>query len=257
LRRTRGERLLLAGLAAFSLVTPFGCSETRRKWDESRRTPRQWLDIALESQSADERRTAVEHIARSREATSAWAVAAFDSIARTDIDATVRVAALRGLRPGAGPQTVPLLLKLLAGGEPSADVRAAPAIVRWEAAALLRDLGRRGAVDAGQQAEAVDVLIARADHDEDRNVRITALEALGSFREPKVLTALVAALRERDFAIQSAAEQSLTRLTGVSHNYDADEWSAWLSKTPDPFANAPPDGPEPGGKREWWSRMWG
>jgi len=234
-----------------------GCADARQKWTEARRSPRQWLDIALESPSADERRRAIEEIGASRDATSEWAVMAFESFARTDIDPTVRVAALRALRASAGPRTVPLLVKLLQSGPPSADVRAAPASVRWEAAALLGELARRGDVDASQKGEAVEVLIQRADKDEDRNVRIASLEALGAFRDPKVLTALVTALRERDFALQAAAERSLTRLTGESHNYDADEWAAWISKTSDPFANAQPNPPSRDSKRDWWSRMWG
>ncbi len=248
--------MLFVGVIAIIAIVP-GCAETKQKWTESRRTPKQWLDIALESNSADERRRAVEEISKSRDATSDWAVMAFESIARTDVDPTVRVAALRGLRLSMGPQTVPLLIKLLRPGEPPKDVRAAPAIVRWEAAELLGDLARRGAVETGQQAEAADVLMQRADHDDDRNVRIASLDALGGFREQKVLTALVSALRERDFAIQSAAERSLTLLTGQTHNYDADEWNAWLSKTPDPFANAQATPPDDVDRRSWWSRMAG
>lgn len=229
-----------------------GCDDSKRRWQESRRTARQWLDVALESDQPDERRRAVEALTDKPEATSDWAVMAFDSIARTDVDPTVRVAALRGLQKSAGPKTVPTLVKLLKTGDPAPDVHLAPAVVRWEAALLLRDISRSGKLEAGQNEEVIAVLLPRADSDDDRNVRIAAIEALGSFKDQRVLAGLIVALKERDFAIQAAAENSLRDLTGQSHNYDSDEWAKWLSATSDPFAAAPA-APAPQSKhKSWW-----
>jgi len=246
------EKLAIAllGLVALSLFA--GCDDSKRRWQESRRSARQWLDVALESDQPDERRRAVEALTDKPEATSDWAILAFDSIARTDVDPTVRVAALRGLRKSAGPRTVPTLVKLLKPGDPPPDVHIAPAVVRWEAALLLRDMARGGQVDASQNNEVIDVLLVRADSDEDRNVRIAALEALGSFRDQRVLAGLILALKERDFAIQSAAETSLRDLTGQSHNYDSDEWAKWLAGTSDPFGAAPAVQVSPPRHKSWW-----
>ncbi len=241
---------VLLTLTAISLVT--GCDDSKRRWQESRRTARQWLDVALESDQADERRRAVEALTAKPEATTDWAIMAFDSIARTDVDPTVRVAALRGLGKSAGPKTVPTLVKLLKTGDPPPDVHLAPAVVRWEAALLLRDISRAGKLDPGQNEEIITVLLARADNDDDRNVRIAAIEALGSFRDQRVLAGLILALKERDFAIQSASENSLRALTGQSHSYDSDEWAKWLAGTSDPFAAAPVAPAPPAKHKSWW-----
>lgn len=245
--------ILLLGFAAIALVS--GCDDSKRRWEESRRSARQWLDVALESDQADDRRRAVEALADKPEATTEWAVTAFDSIARTDVDPTVRVAALRGLSKSAGPKTVPTLVKLLKSGDPPPDVNRPPAVVRWEAALLLRDISRAGKLDAGQSEEVIEVLLSRADTDDDRNVRIAALEGLANFRETRVLSGLVLALKERDFAIQSAAENSLRTLTGQSHNYDADEWAKWLSDTSDPFAAASAAPAPPAKHKSWWGGL--
>lgn len=237
------------------LAIASGCDDSKRRWQESRRTARQWLDVALESDQADERRRAVEAISDKPEATTEWVIMAFDSIARTDVDPTVRVAALRGLGKSAGPSTVPTLVKLLKPGDPPPDVHRAPPVVRWEAALLLRDISRAGKIDSVQSEEVISVLLARADTDDDRNVRIAAIEGLGSFKDQRVLAGLVLALKERDFAIQSAAEGSLRDLTGQSHNYDADEWAKWISGTNDPFAAAPPAPASPTRHKSWWGGL--
>jgi len=246
----RHTRCLERGLLLVLVVAAFctGCDSARRQWEEARRSPNEWLDVALESPLPDDRRRAVNAIAASREGRSDWAVQAFDSIARTDIDATVRVAALRALRRSAGAATVPLTVKLLQPGPPAEDVRAAPGIVRWEAALLLRDLARRSDVEPGMHESALTALLHRAVLDEDRNVRIAALEALGSFRDDRSLRALVAAMQDRDFAIQSAAEHSLVALTGERRGCDPDEWAAWLAAHPNALAAQPPAvSPRPAG----------
>ncbi len=206
--------------------------------------------MALESPLPDDRRRAVDAIAASREGRSEWAAAAFDSIARTDVDATVRVAALRALRRSAGAATVPLTVKLLQPAPTPDDVRPAPGIVRWEAALLLRDLARRGDVAPDMHEAALTALLHRAVLDEDRNVRIAALEGLGSFRDGRSLRALVAAMQDRDFAVQSAAEHSLAALTGERRGCDADEWAAWLAANPNALDTQPPAAsPQPVGAK--------
>lgn len=225
MRAIIGIVLVLAGCIS-------GCDGAKTRWQESRRSPQQWLDVALESRQADERRKAVDALASGRAATEEWAVKAFDSIARTDVDSMVRVAALRGLRRSMSAATVPTLVKLLTPGTPPADARPAPGPVRWEAMQLLRDIGRDGNVPADRQSAVAEVLVQRAERDPDRNVRIAAVEAMGDYRETRVTQALLAALKDRDFAMQSAAEGSLRRITGESHAYDAEEWSTALSKSP-------------------------
>ena len=192
-------------------------------------------------------------LARGSDAKADWVVKAFDTIARTDADAMVRVEALRGLSASAGPATVPTLVKLLNSAEaPVADVKpAAPGPVRWEAALLLERLASQAKIADADRDSALTALLARAERDADRNVRLTAISALRYVPNRRVLPVLVNALRSRDFAIQHRAEQSLHYLTGQTHDNDADGWDHWLAATPDPFTPAPPAPPP----RSWWSRL--
>ncbi len=231
--------MLLPALLVSAIIG--GCDEpSGHRWEKMRRPPEHWLDVALEAENADERRRAVDALADSRAGTSDWAVRAFETIARTDGDAMVRTAALRGLRRSAGPQTVPLLVKLLRQGDAPPDVRAAPAPVRWEATRLLCELCASGCVTSEQADAVVELLLHRATLDTDRNVRLCAIRALASFRQRRVVATLIGVLRERDFALQSAAEHSLGVLTGRTHDFDADAWSDWLNASGDPFAGSLP-----------------
>lgn len=241
-------------LALLCLLLP-ACEKGRREWEAHRRTPQQWLDVALEAKEPDERRRAVDRLAATRDGTSEWAVKGYDSIVRTDSDSMVRVAALRALRPAAGPETIPTLLKLLRPGEPPKDCLSAPASVRWEAMRLLRDLATRGDATGPHHEEIITMLLHRTDLDADRNVRLAAVETLAFFPDRRALTALVEVLKERDFALQAAAEDSLRELTGHSEAYDADAWNRWITQTSDPFAAGhAPD--ETGTRENWWSRLW-
>lgn len=224
-----------------------------QKWAESRRSPREWLEIALTSRLAEERRRAVEAIASGGAAREAWAVEAFESIARSDADELVRAAAVRGLRRSAGPDRVPLLVELLAAESEPRTRRFDGACHRQEAATLLRDVAADHELVDPARGTALETLIARAGSDPDRVVRMAALEGLGWIRDARAIPPLVEALRTRDFGMQAAAETSLHRLTGQSHHYDADAWSRWLAENNDPLAGGSNARRRP---NDAWSRMW-
>ncbi|MFO0972195.1 MAG: HEAT repeat domain-containing protein [Phycisphaerae bacterium] len=204
------------------------------------------------SKQADERRRAVEAIGDSRAAREPWAASAFDTIARTDDDELVRAAAVRGRGLSAGPETVERLLPLLSPAA-SKECKPAPARVRWETARVLRDLCTAHELPDPPRSAAAEALLARLAGDADRNVRITAAEALGHLPDRRVPAALVAVLSERDFALESAAARSLRELTGQSIDCDAAAWQEWLAKTPDPFAER---GRRAEGRPwwQWWRR---
>lgn len=243
----------------FALFVAAGCtgpSRSNEGWF-NRKSPRQWLDIALEHPQPDERRKAVAALANGPEGGADWAATAFDSIARTDPDGMVRAAAVRGLARSADGRTVPTLVKLLNSNEVRLDdTLPAPGPVRWEAAQLLEHLHERDAVPPSERETVLAAVRMRADHDTDRNVRLSALSTLGYYKDARVFPVLIAALQSRDFAIQRRAEHALYRLTGQSHELDAAAWHDWLSKTPDPFAQAPPaSAPSP--PRSFWKRLFG
>lgn len=122
-------------------------------------------------------------------------------------------------------------------GEPS-DV---PAIVEQTTSENL--LLRRGSTRALQRLHnpefAVPALLERVDlaNEKDPQVRTEAASALGQYAETRVFDALVAALDDRDLAVNMAARESLETLTGTDHEIDARAWLAWKEETGDLFAN--------------------
>lgn len=195
--------------------------------------------MALEAQGADERRKGVIGLAAGRDGRSDWAMKVYDTVARTDQNASVRCAAVRAMSPAAGADQVSTLLKILESTmRKESDCRPAQGPLRWEAAKLLLQIVRDHTYEEPQRPRIVKTLLDRVARDTDRNVRLTAIEILSYFAESPIPSALVDAMEEDDFAIQHAAEQSLIALTGHTHDHDAKAWRKWLAETKDPFAQA-------------------
>ncbi|MEK6643749.1 MAG: hypothetical protein AABZ08_07550 [Planctomycetota bacterium] len=258
--RWRDVGRLVCIVAVLSCAGGSGCAKnTSGKWFEKPRTSREWMDLALEASSADERRRGVIGLARSADAGSDWAMKVFDTIARTDKDAMVRSAAVRAMWPHANDVQVVTLLKILGSAkEHYSDVRAATGPVRWSAAQVLLAIINDSRYHEEQRPEIVRVLIDRLGNNSDRNVRLIATEALAYFAERPIPSALATAMEEEDFAIQRAAENSLIALTGVTHHYDAKAWKAWLATVSDPFEKAgqTPEGLQAATKPKGWRWDW-
>ncbi len=259
----RAPGLLLVVALTFG-ATLAGCSQSgERKWYtfERGKSSDEYLNMALESESPDERRRGVIGLADGPDATSSWAVKVFDTIARTDLDAMVRCAALRALRPTAGDERVPLLLRLLRSpDEPFEDMRKAPAPVRWAAARLLFIVVHNGAFAESRQSDIVKTLLDRLGRERDHNVRLTMIDTLGFIAAEPVVGALIDVLVDEDFAIKHAAELALASLTGVTHGHDPDAWRQWFAQTSSPFGNAgemPEELQVKGDKPRWdWLEWW-
>lgn len=235
-----------------------GCSGGKNtSWIQKPKSSKDYLDMALEAENADDRRKGVIGLARSGDGRTDWAMKVYDTIARTDVNAATRCAAVHALAPASGAEQTPTLVKLLSSAtQKYDDVRPAPGAVRWEAAKALHSVTARGAYSPEQRGEIVQTLLDAASGDKDRNVRLSAIDALGQFPEPSVPPALVALLEEDDYALRHAAEVSLIALTGHTHDHSAEAWRAWLAQTPDPFAEAGRTPPElqttdSGLKLEW------
>lgn len=235
-----------------------GCNKSnKRDWrPDSMRSGDEWMQMALESQQPDERRRGVVGLAQSRDASTDWALKVYDTVARSDIDPSVRCAALRAMEEIADPSSQATAIAIMQCGDKPVDgVVKAPGSVRWGAARVLHAIAQKNAGDfASTPPGELTALIDVAKGDSDHHVRITAIDTLGFYRVKSVPPALVDVLEDDDFAIRRAAESSLVALTGVTHHYDADAWRAWLSKTGDPFAQAgqKPEGWESSGDKPKW-----
>ncbi len=257
----RGPVVRGAGILCLVLaVMVSGCSSGKRGgWFKKRRSSREYLNMALEAESADERREGIIGLAKGRDATTDWAIKVFDTVARTDLDAMVRCAAVRAMLPSAGGDRVPTLLKLLNSARGDVErVRPASGRVRWAAAKLLLHIVGSGWYDESQRDAIVQTLLDRLAKDDDREVRLTVIDTLACFPHRPIPTALIATLEEDDYALKHAAERALTRLTGTTHDHDPAAWRQWLASTDDPFKNAgalEPDDLEVKKKR-WYQWGW-
>lgn len=256
-RGTRAPLLVLITIASF--LPSAGCRSGggERRWFERKPGGEELAARALEGRTADERRRNVIDLAESKDAQADWAVKTFDSIARTDVDATVRCAAIGGLSKSADQRSVTSLIKIteaIDGDGP--DVKRAAPVVRWDAIRLLARIVDRHTYEELQRPDIVRCLIERAKSDVDRNVRLTAIDTLAYFAEQPIPSCLVECLDSDDFAIRNAAEKSLIALTGATHQHDADAWRTWLASHPDPFAEAGKSPPElqnrKTAERSWW-----
>lgn len=204
-----------------------------------------WMKMALESPQPNERRRGVVGLSESRDATTDWALKVYDTVARSDIDASVRCAALRAMERIGDPQSQATAMAVLQSKrKPTEGVVPATASVRWGAARVLYAIASRSVDNTDAPPSIVAGLVDAEQSETGPRVRLTIIDTLGFYRDRSVPPVLVDALEEEDFAVRRAAESSLVALTGVTHNYDAKAWRAWLAKTSDPFASAgqTPDG---------------
>lgn len=252
----------LIAVAALCLLGSTGCSSSRSdgKWFQKPKSSQDYLDMALEGQSGDERRRGVIGLADSRDGKTEWAMKVLDTIARTDVNAAVRCAAIAAMVPASGAEQVPTALNILSSdSERIEGTRTAPGAVRWEAAKLLLSVIERYSYEESQRGKIVQVLLERMAVDKDRNVRLTAMEALSYFPEPPIPSALVDVMEEDDFALQHGAERALIALTGQTHHHDPKAWRKWIAETPDLFKDmgrTPPEIQSADSKTIRWEWPW-
>jgi len=216
----------------------------------SRQVKRQWryrsLDLAMQTalpedlsdSNPDDRRQAVARLAESGDYAREDVFHVLDAVARTDPMPQIRCIAIRGLGRYKDDRPIGTMLAILQASKPGDKALPADEDVRWEVLHALLELDQRSVLGASQQAIARDLAIRMAEFDPSRNVRITATELLGCFKDRAVLSPLIRLLRDKDFAIAERAELSLIALTGTTHDFDADAWETWVANTPDPFARA-------------------
>ncbi len=220
-------------------------------------TPQEALTFALGDGPATERRAALLEVVSSRASDEAFAFDGYQTIASLDIDPQIRVIAIRALADGPEPAATDTLLAVLEWrNHPRAEVREPGDLARWEAT---RTLGLRvhQNITPIDRRDVTEALLRRLQNDEDKQVRIAAAHALGAYVGDSVVVGLIQGLRDDDFAVTAACEQSLVAMTGVTHHCDAEAWTLWLESQGDQaFARAgeTPEEREPprGVGRTWW-----
>ncbi|MBL7139775.1 MAG: HEAT repeat domain-containing protein [Planctomycetes bacterium] len=177
--------------------------------------------VQVESRLADNRREALQKIAKDREARRIESVVKlYCLVARTDADPMVRAAAVRGLADMTGEPVVPALCHVLAADK--------DAFVRTDAAT---SLGRHA------DPPAMEALVDALKGDPNVDVRIAAAESLRAFRDRRAADALAQATEYRDLGVAYNAWLSLRYMTGQNLPREAAPWTDFLASAADPFAD--------------------
>jgi hypothetical protein len=171
-----------------------------------------------EDRSSDARRRGINDLLRWDFAHNPPYLLRYREIARNDPDPYVRSVAIRALNRCRDADSRPTYVAGLSDNSP---------LVRLESVKALVNLPDPSA------AEGLIRLVTKAD--EDRDVRIAAADALGSYRRLEVARALTPRLAEHDFSVAWQARRSLRRLTGRDFRYDEAAWLEYITGPDKPF----------------------
>lgn len=252
-------RLAVAAGAVGALLTG-GCSDAQvdasvQKLFKPRRSPQQYMIIAVSDTDPDIRRDAVVKVAESKKYDEEWAIKGFIAIALLENDPQARCVAVRALGHTGDARAVETCLKILNYRKhPPEQVQPPDDLCRWDATAALAELAA-GALPDEWRADVRDTLLEHLKGDSDRHVRIAAAEGLRHFPEAAVIEGLIHGLRDQDFAVVDRCEDSLAQLTGVTHDCDPYLWEQWLEANGDDmFARA---GTLPASRKPPYDNRWG
>jgi hypothetical protein len=136
---------------------------------------------------------------------------AYEGLARLDPDFTVRAAAIRACNRSRDRNATPIFIKGLADKND---------LVRLESVKALANV---------PDPNAVPPLMNLANNvDENRDVRIAAVDAIKYYRTLEVARTLSGILADRDFSIGWQARRSLVYLTHKDFGYDQGAWLEYL-----------------------------
>lgn len=223
-------------LAAGGLLAGCGAGGFETKLDEGfqrvfqpRRTPQQYMLVAVSSEDPDLRRDAVARISKSKHYDREWAIKGFVAIALLESEPQTRCVAIRALARTGDPRATETALKILNYERyPPQEVWPPVAVVRWDATQALAELSARGEVPEGSREDVFRTLLDRLRNDSDRHARIVAARGLAHYPDERTVSALIEGLRDADFAVIHQCEESLVKLTGRTHDGDALAWEDWL-----------------------------
>lgn len=221
-----------------------------------KRTPQQYLLVAVSDSDADRRREAVVKVAESKKRDQEWALKGFIAMSMLESDPQTRCIAIRALSGSDDPRAAEVLLKILNyQNEPPAEIRPPTAVCAWEAAAALASLSARGVIPQDKREHARETFERLLESHRERHVRISSARGLGFYQQNESVEALIAALRDRDFAVVHTCEEALVRLTGHTENCVAHAWEEWYKQNKDNvFAHA---GEIPESRRKPYATRWG
>ncbi len=234
-----------AALLCSALLFSAGCKDWQveqkldvgvQKLFQPRKTPQQYMLIAVSSDDADARRDAVVQISASKKLNQEWSIKGLVAIALLESEPQTRCVAIRALARTGDPRATEAALKIINHRDyPPQEVWPPVAICRGDATLALARLSENRQVPEEYLEQVYNTLLERLKRDDDRHTRIAAARGLGCYQHADAVRALVDGLRDEDFAVAHECENSLVRLTGVTHNADVTGWEPWVAEHPDDF----------------------
>ena len=141
-----------------------------------------------------------------------------------DEDPGVRSAAVRALGRHGDPEHVGMIDQALVDEAQIVRIEAARALQRVHSADAIEPLA----------------LAMTEDKESSVDVRAAAADALGQYRERRVVQSLVGALQDSRLVVNNRVQHSLLILTGQNFGIDRRAWIDWYNETEDLFAGAQP-----------------
>lgn len=176
-------------------------------------TPRRAATMMRDKASADNRRTGINDLMRFDYAIkSRYTAAAFEAMAQTDADPTVRAAALRACNRCRDRAATPVFIRALA-----------------DKSAWVRLEGAKGLANVPDANGVLPLTKLAANPDEESDVRIAAADALKYYRTPEVARSLCGLLNDADFGVAWQAHRSLIYMTGKNFGYDQGAWLGYFA----------------------------
>lgn len=244
--------VLLAGCAQGSFDSSLDAGV--KSLFSARRTPQQYMILAVSSDDPDVRRDSVEKIAKSKKYNEEWAIKGFAAIALLETNEQTRCIAIRALARTGDPRAVDAALKVLNYEDHPREVQPPVAVVRSDAALALAELSERGQVPPERYDEVLATLIETLQLDRDRHARIAAARGLAVYFAESAVKTLIQGLRDEDFAVTYRCETSLIALTGHTHECNPVQWETWMTAHRDDlFAHA---GEVPETRRPPYANKW-
>ncbi len=232
--------LLLAGCQDQTLKLEAKFDEGFKKLFTPRKTPQQYMLVAVSSEDPDARRDAVAQISRSKQYDREWAIKGFVAIALLESEPQTRCVAIRALARTGDRRATETALKILNYRDyPPQEVWPPVALCRWDALVALADLSAAGKIPEEYREPVYKALLDRLRNDDDRHARIAAARGLAYYPQEETVKALIEGLRDEDFAVAHQCEDSLVHLTGQTHEANVLAWEEWLAANPEGvFAHA-------------------
>jgi len=212
------------------LLSIAGCEEKTITFDLHKRTPQESALYAMKSSDADTRYKTLVELAKSKAFRDDWAIRAITVCAQTDPSPSVRALAVHNLGRIGDSRVLATLVEALEDRDDKVRLEAS-----W-------GLSQMNIVDSGAEPKVIQnaqkALLLSLSGDTCLDVRINSARSLGQFKDKGVLMALIAALKDTDFAVRYEAELSLVKLTGCTFQGSPGRWVAWIQETKEPFKNA-------------------